>query len=123
MEAFTDQACANPLFARYLAQGPHAERFIRSCLMTHRARGVAHTARQVLAKRPRLYELEDRLRALRVPTLLIVGEHDQPCVRVHAWMAKTLPKATAITIPGVGHLTNLEAPDVFNRAVVRFLSR
>jgi pimeloyl-ACP methyl ester carboxylesterase len=123
MEAFTDQASSNALFARYIAQGPHAERFIRSCLMTHRARGVAHTAREVLSKRPTLYSLEAQLKALRVPTLLIVGEHDDPCVRVHAWMAKTLPRATAITIPGVGHLTNLEAPAVFNRAVVRFLSR
>jgi pimeloyl-ACP methyl ester carboxylesterase len=123
MEAFTDLACANPLFARYIAQGPHAERFIRSCLMTHRARGVAHTAREVLCRRPTLYALEEKLRALKIPTLLIVGEHDGPCVRVHAWMAKTLPRATAITIPGVGHLTNLEAPDTFNRAVVRFLSK
>ena len=123
MEAFTDQACANPLFASYIGQGGHAERFIRSCLMTHRARGVAHTAREVLSKRPSLYSLEEPLRALRVPTLLIVGEHDAPCVRVHAWMAKTLPRVTAITIPGVGHLTNLEAPAAFNRAVVRFLTR
>ena len=123
MEAFTDRAFENPLFARYIAQGPHAERFLRSCLMTHRARGVAHTAREVLSKRPGLYSLEDKLRTLRVPTLLIVGEHDDPCVRVHAWMARTLPRATAITIPGVGHLTNLEAPAAFNRAVVRFLTR
>jgi pimeloyl-ACP methyl ester carboxylesterase len=123
MEAFTDVACANPLFARYIAQGPHAERFLRSCLMTHRARGVAHTAREVLSKRPGLYALEPQLRTLRVPTLLIVGEHDDPCVRVHAFMAKTLPRATSLTIPGVGHLTNLEAPAVFNRAVARFLAR
>lgn len=123
MEAFTDLACANPLFARYIAQGPHAERFIRTCLMTHRARGVAHTAREVLSKRPGLYSLEPQLRTLRVPTLLIVGEHDDPCVRVHAFMEKTLPRATAMTIPGVGHLTNLEAPAVFNRAVRRFLAQ
>ena len=123
LEAFTDLAGANPLFARYIAQGPEAERFIRTCLMTHRAHGVAHTAREVLSKRPSLYSLEPMLRALRVPTLLIVGEHDDPCLRVHAWMARTLPRATALTIPGVGHLTNLEAPDAFNRAVARFLAR
>ena len=54
-EAFADMAMANPLFAPYCAKGPAAQRFIRSCLMTHRARGVAHTAREVLAKRPRIY--------------------------------------------------------------------
>jgi pimeloyl-ACP methyl ester carboxylesterase len=121
VEAFADAALANPLFARYAAQGPTAERFIRSCLMTHRARGLAHTAREVLAKRPTIYALAPRLRALAVPTLLIVGEHDEPCVRVHRFMADTIPGARHVGVPGVGHLTNLEAPTVFNRALTAFL--
>jgi pimeloyl-ACP methyl ester carboxylesterase len=121
LEDFADQALANPLFARYAAQGPEAERFIRSCLMTHRARGLAHTGRQVLTKRPSIYSLEPRLRELPVPTLLIVGEHDEPCVKVHRFMADTIPGARQLVVPGVGHLTNLEAPDAFNRAVAEFL--
>jgi pimeloyl-ACP methyl ester carboxylesterase len=121
LEAFADAALSNPLFARYVGQGPAAERFIRSCLMTHRARGLAHTAREVLAKRPTLYALAPRLRELSVPTLLIVGEHDAPCVRVHRFMADTIPGARHVVIPGVGHLTNLEAPTAFNRAVTTFL--
>jgi pimeloyl-ACP methyl ester carboxylesterase len=121
MEAFADMACANPLFARYLAQGADRERFIRSCLMTHRARGVAHTAREVLAKRPTIYSLESKLRELRIPTLLIVGGHDTPCVKVHEYMARTIPGARSVVMPGVGHLSNLEAPDVFNAHVDQFL--
>ena len=121
LEAFADAALSNPLFVRYVAQGPAAERFIRSCLMTHRARGLAHTAREVLAKRPTIYSLAPRLRELSVPTLLIVGEHDEPCVKVHRFMADTIPGARHVLIPGVGHLTNLEAPDAFNRAVTTFL--
>jgi pimeloyl-ACP methyl ester carboxylesterase len=121
VEPFADQAMANPLFARYAAQGPQAERFIRSCLMTHRARGLAQTGRQVLTKRPSIYSLEPRLRELRVPTLLIVGERDDPCVKVHRFMGDTIPGARHRVIPGVGHLTNLEAPDAFNDAVAEFL--
>lgn len=123
VEAFADLAMADPLFARYVAQGPEAERFIRGCLVTHRAHGLAHTAREVLSKRPTIYSLEPRLRQIRVPTLLVVGEHDAPCVRVHGFMAQTIPRATALVIPRAGHLTNLEAPGVFNRAVRRFLQR
>ena len=93
LEAFADAALANPLFARYAAQGPAAERFIRACLMTHRARGLAHTGREVLTKRPSIYSLAPRLRELSVPTLLIVGEHDEPCVKVHRFMADTIPGA------------------------------
>lgn len=121
LEAFADAALANPLFARYAAQGPAAERFIRACLMTHRVRGLAHTGREVLTKRPSIYALESRLRALAVPTLLIVGEHDEPCVKVHRFMAEVIPGARHLVLPGVGHLTNLEAPAAFNRAVTRFL--
>jgi pimeloyl-ACP methyl ester carboxylesterase len=122
LEAFADAAMANPLFARYVAQGPAAERFIRSCLMTHRAHGLAHTGREVLTKRPTIYSLAPRLRELPVPTLLIVGEHDEPCLKVHRFMADTIPGARHLLIPGVGHLTNLEAPEVFNRAVTEFLA-
>ena len=121
IEAFADAALANPLFARYAARGPEATRFIRSCLATHRARGLAHTAREVLARRPTIYSLEAALRRLRVPTLLIVGEHDEPCVKVHRFLAETIPDARHLLLRGVGHLTNLEAPAAFNAAVRRFL--
>jgi pimeloyl-ACP methyl ester carboxylesterase len=123
MEAFADLACANPLFARYIAQGPAAERFIRSCLMVHRAHGIAHTAREVLAKRPTIYALESRLRQLEVPTLLLVGEDDAPCVKVHRFMADCLRRSTHVVLRRLGHLTNLEAPAAFNAAVRRFLAR
>lgn len=121
VEAFADMAAQHPLFARYVAQGPGAERFVRSCLMTHRARGLAHTALEVLAKRPSLYSLDARLRTLRVPTLLIVGEHDTPCLKTHRFMADVMPKAQHVVLRGAGHLTNLEAPAAFNAAVKRFL--
>jgi pimeloyl-ACP methyl ester carboxylesterase len=121
VEAFADAALENPLFARYAARGPAAARFIRSCITTHRARGLAHTARQVLARRPSIYSLEAALRGLRVPSLLVVGEHDAPCLRVHRFMAETIPGARSLVLRGAGHLTNLEAPAAFNAAVRRLL--
>jgi pimeloyl-ACP methyl ester carboxylesterase len=121
LEAFTEAALVNPLFARYAARGPAAARFIRSCLMTHRARGVAHTAREVVAKRPTIYALEPGLRELSVPTLLIAGEHDEPCLKPHRFMADTIAGAKHVIIRGAGHLSNLEAPAAFNTALRRFL--
>lgn len=123
LEAFADMACANPLFARYVGQGPEAERFMRSCFMTNRAHGLAHTAREVLAKRPTIHALETRLRQLRVPALLIVGEYDAPCLGVHRFMADTIAGAKHVVLPGLGHMTHLEAPARFNAAVRRFLDR
>jgi pimeloyl-ACP methyl ester carboxylesterase len=121
VEAFADLAIENPLFGRYISGDAQRERFIRTCLTVHRARGIAHTAREVLCKRPTLYALEPRLRALRIPTLLIVGEHDAPCVKVHEYLVCTIRGARAAVLPGVGHLSNLEAPEAFNALVRSFL--
>jgi pimeloyl-ACP methyl ester carboxylesterase len=123
IEAFADVITAHPLLARYAAQGPHALRHVRSLVTTHRARGLAHTLRGALARRPPIYALEAQLRRLAVPTLLIVGEFDEPCVKVHRFMADTLPAAEHVLIRGVGHMTNLEEPATFNGLVERFLRR
>jgi pimeloyl-ACP methyl ester carboxylesterase len=65
-----------------------------------------------------------RLAEIKVPTLIIVGELDPP--DFHA-IAKTLERgiagATKVTLPGVGHMANLEAPERFNEIVMEFLSR
>ena len=56
-----------------------------------------------------------------MPVLLIVGEHDEACVPVHAFMGCTIPHAVHHVLPGAGHLTNLEAPEAFNSLVAEFL--
>lgn len=58
-----------------------------------------------------------------VPTLFVVGEHDAITpVAEHAAMAAQVPGAKLVTIPGAGHMSNLEAPDAFNGALLSFLS-
>jgi pimeloyl-ACP methyl ester carboxylesterase len=42
---------------------------------------------------------------------------------VSASMAGQIPDAELLTIEGVGHLTNLEAPDAFNDALRTHLAR
>jgi pimeloyl-ACP methyl ester carboxylesterase len=121
LEAYVDWAMSHPAFARFASRGPEQERFIRSCLMTNRAHGIALSTRGVQAKRPSIYALEPQLRRLEMPVLLIVGEHDDACVPVHAFMGRTIPNATHHVLPGAGHLTNLEAPEAFNRVVAEFL--
>jgi 2-succinyl-6-hydroxy-2,4-cyclohexadiene-1-carboxylate synthase len=123
IEAAADSMLADPLFNHYISQGPEAARHMRSLLSTHRAHGLAHTLRRVLAQRPSIYSLEDQLKALRIPTLVVVGEYDEPCLKVSRYLAETLPEAKLIMIKGVGHMTNLEDPTTFNAAVERFLAQ
>jgi pimeloyl-ACP methyl ester carboxylesterase len=122
IEPAADVMLADPLFARYAGQSPEASRHMRSLLTTHRARALALTLRGALPRRPSLYSLEARLKALTVPTLVIVGELDDPCVRVSRYLAETLPRAELVVVGEAGHMTNLEDPTTFNAAVDRFLT-
>jgi len=64
------------------------------------------------------------LAGIAVPALVVVGEHDKPSPPAEAAaMADAIPDSHLEVIPGVGHLSNLEAPGAFNRALVEFLAR
>lgn len=59
-----------------------------------------------------------------VPALVMWGEHDRVTPRPEAEVLRTgIPGAAFEIIPGAGHLSNLEQPDAFNRAVTAFLDR
>ncbi len=63
-----------------------------------------------------------RLATLQVPTLVMVGELDLPDTqRVADVLADGIEGARKVTIPGVGHLLNLAAPERFEAEVLKFL--
>ena len=67
-------------------------------------------------------DLLPQLRTLRVPTLLIVGEHDFICGPAWNWpIADAIPGAVYAEIPGVGHFPQYEAPAAFRRVVLDWL--
>jgi len=61
---------------------------------------------------------------LTMPVLLIQGDQDRvnPLEANAAPLAATLPDARLTVLAGIGHLPEVEAPDVVNDAVVGFLS-
>jgi len=63
------------------------------------------------------------LHTISVPTLVVVGEHDSPSPPAEMkGMAEFIPEATFEIIPEAGHVSNLENPEAFNRALLRFLA-
>ena len=59
-----------------------------------------------------------------VPTLVIVGEEDELTPPEDSRrIAEAVPGAALVTIPGAGHLSNLEQPDAFNAALNGFLAK
>jgi pimeloyl-ACP methyl ester carboxylesterase len=63
-----------------------------------------------------------RLKQIRVPTLILVGDADIPDVHAHAGAIEAgIPGSKRVIIPETGHLMYLEQPEEFSRAVVTFI--
>ena len=90
-------------------------------LSEHPAHAAASTLRKVQAGRPSLYDLEADLKAIAVPTLLMVGDEDEPCLDVNLWMKRLMRNGRLAVLPGSGHAINLEEPALFNSLVEQFL--
>ena len=97
------------------------EEFTRH-LSEHSAKGSAYTLRKYQAIRPSLYDLEDELRQLKVPTLLAVGDEDEPCLDTNLFLKRMIPSSGLWVAPKTGHAINLEDPAAFNYAVSEFLA-
>ena len=68
------------------------------------------------------YNRVDELPNIKVPTLLLFGAEDALTPpTVGEYMQENIAGARLVVIPDAGHLTNLEKPEQFNRAVLDFL--
>jgi pimeloyl-ACP methyl ester carboxylesterase len=92
----------------------------KSNLAEHSAEGAAATLRGYLKTRPSLYDLEDQLRALTVPTLVVTGDEDEPCLEPDLYLKRTIPTAGLWVMPRTGHTINIEEPGLFNAGVADF---
>jgi 3-oxoadipate enol-lactonase len=63
------------------------------------------------------------LSSLRMPTLVVVGEHDKADFRAIAHhLAEEIPDADLAVVPGAGHLVGVEQPEELNALLLEFLS-
>jgi pimeloyl-ACP methyl ester carboxylesterase len=58
-----------------------------------------------------------------VPTLVLSGDEDWPCLLPGVLMKQNIPSAALAIMPNCGHAINLEAPGEFNRIVGDFLAQ
>jgi pimeloyl-ACP methyl ester carboxylesterase len=86
-------------------------------LAEHSAEGHAHTMLNLQLKRPTLWEMEEGLRRLLVPLLVIVGDEDDLCLDGSMFLKRTVPSAALAVIPRAGHTVPSEEPAAFNAAL------
>lgn len=94
----------------------------RRHLSEHSALGSELTMRNYQARRPSLFEFDEQLRKIEVPTLIIAGDEDDPVLDTSLFLKRCMPASGMLMLPKTGHAVNLEEPAAFNDAVQAFLS-
>jgi pimeloyl-ACP methyl ester carboxylesterase len=90
-------------------------------LARHSPTGSALTMRGVQAGRPPIFVWETQMRTLQVPSLILCGDEDEPCIEPSLFMKRHIPHAGLVFFPQSGHCINLEEPDLYNRVCLEFL--
>jgi len=111
-----------PMRASFRRKDPRGFAEFLRYVSEHDAQACAHLEREVVCKRKTVFEVEAELRALRVPTLIVVGDQDTPCLQPSLTMRNFVPNAGLLIFPTCGHTVNIEEPALFNLHVAEFLA-
>ncbi|CAG4907575.1 alpha/beta fold hydrolase [Paraburkholderia gardini] len=66
----------------------------------------------------------DDLAKIRVPVTIVQSENDEFIKQEHAeYLARSIPGAALVMLPGVSHFAPLQRPDLFNDAVLTFVDK
>jgi pimeloyl-ACP methyl ester carboxylesterase len=123
MEVFGRRYALGPTRVQYQNKDPRGWQEFADQLTEHDAQGSAYTQRGVQGERPSIYDLEPELSAMTIPTLLLIGDEDWPCLQPSVYMKQVIPSSALVVVPNSGHTVNLEEPERFNSELVDFFSQ
>jgi pimeloyl-ACP methyl ester carboxylesterase len=109
-----------PTRVQFQNKDPRGWREFADQLAENSTEGAARTMRGVQKRRPSLFDLVDKMKAITVPTLIMTGDEDWPCLEPGILMKRTIPTAALIVMPNAGHTINLEEPAAFNQHISEF---
>jgi pimeloyl-ACP methyl ester carboxylesterase len=122
MAAFAERYAYGPTRVQYENKDPRGHAEFKAMLAEHSATGSANTQQGVQKERPSLYTLVEEMKKITVPTLIVTGDEDWPCLLPGILMKQNIPSAALSVIPNSGHAINIEEPDEYNRIVGDFLT-
>jgi pimeloyl-ACP methyl ester carboxylesterase len=118
---FDHHLAASPLVEGLARRRARAVAGMREIVAGQKAHAMAYTLREVLAGRPTVHSLEPRLQAVQRPVLVLWGAEDRLVEGPSRFLAATIPGARSVVVAGASHVTNIQAPAEFNRALAGFL--
>lgn len=113
----------SPARIPFLVKDPRGFEEFNQMFASHDAKGAAMVLRGFQAGRPSLYDFEQEIRKIAVPTLIVVGDEDDPCLEPSFYFKKWIQPSGLVVVPKTGHVVNQEEPALFNEAVADFISR
>jgi len=123
MPAFAARYAYGPTRVQFENKDPRGFAEFARHLAEHSALGSANTQLGVQGARPSLYSLRNEMQALTVPTLVLTGDEDWPCLQPALLMKQAIPSAALAVMPNCGHAINIEDPQQFNHIVLHFLTQ
>jgi pimeloyl-ACP methyl ester carboxylesterase len=123
MAAFASRYAYGPTRVQFEAKDPRGFAVFKQALAEHSALGAANTQLGCQKERPSLYHLQNEMAGLTVPTLILTGDEDWPCLAPALLMKRTIRSAALSVMPNCGHTINLEAPALFNGIVGDFIAQ
>lgn len=123
MAKFAETYALGPTRVQYQNKDPRGWREFADQLAEHSAKGAANTQLGVQRERPSIFDLEAKMKKLTVPTLIVTGDEDWPCLLPNVFMKRAIPSAALLVIPNTGHACNIEEPTAFNDAMADFFAQ
>jgi pimeloyl-ACP methyl ester carboxylesterase len=123
MQAFAERYAFGPTRVQFQNKDPRGFAEFQQMLSEHSAVGSTNTQLGVQKERPSLYHVVEEMKGITVPTLVITGDEDWPCLLPSILMKQTIPSAALAVIPNSGHAINTEEPGEYNRIVGDFLAQ
>lgn len=111
----------SPTRVQYRNKDPRGFAGFVDMLRRHSAKGSAMTLKGYQGRRPALQDFAKQMAACTVPTLIVSGDEDEPCLDASLMLKRAMPCAGLAFMPQTGHACNLEEPALFNALVESFL--
>ena len=121
MHEAAESYAAGPTRVQFQNKDPRGWREFADRFAQHSPEGAARTMRGVQKRRPSLFDLVDKIRTIGVPTLIMFGDEDWPCIEPGILLKKNIAGAGLAVFPNCGHAINLEEPALFNQHMAELL--
>ena len=121
-EVFAKNYAAGPSRVPFQVKDPRGYQEFFDALARHDAKGSANTMRGFQGKRPSIYDFEADIKRITLPTLIVCGDEDDPCIEPSLFLKKHIAASGLAIFPKSGHTVNPEEPALFNETLDRFFA-